>query len=171
MEKSKYIYVHLTYPIEIFENGQYKELSNCSNIEFEECTSNLSNVNISNYEIHEKITQLIRETFGENTQSNPPKIKFKNNMEHDYEFDENDSNSVCCTNDSIFSNEEMDENEEHKMQTSNVPPDTEETPQEPSNADYKLNVSKNEIRPKIVSSNKSFKNKKSKNKISRKQIV
>lgn len=156
MTKSKYIYVHLTYPIEIFENGQYKELSNCNNIEFEECTSNLSNVNISNYEIHEKITQLIRESFG--TQTNTCKIKFESGMEHDYEYGENDSNSVCSTNDSIFSNEELDGEVESHTET-----------EIDSNTDYKLNVCKNEIKQKIISTNKSFKNKKkSGNKFSRK---
>jgi hypothetical protein len=171
--KSKTIYVHLTYPIEIFENGQYKELSNCSAIEFEECATQISNVNISNYEIHEKIKRLIDEKFSvahqkPNINKIPSKIKFENSLEEEYDYNENDSNSVCSTNDSIFSNEEYDENEMCKESNEQPLSYENHTP----TTDYKLCVKKDEIKQKIISSNKSFKNmKKCGNKFSRKTKI
>ena len=154
MSTSKYVYVHLTYPIEIFENGEYKEINNCSNIEFEEC-SRLSKSNITNYEIHERLTKYIKNTFGSN------KIKFEKEYEDEDDNDEN--TSIGSSNDSVFSNDD-DSVLSDKSTNENVP----NNPQ----TECKLIVNKNEIKPKIYSLNKTFKNKKRiSNNFSRKQIV
>ena len=159
MSNSKYVYVHLTYPIEIFENGEYKELNNCSYIEFEECAK-LSNSNITNYEIHERLTEYIKNAFTSNR-----KIKF--------EKENDDNDSIENSNDSVFSNEDdsvsSDEsiadinavNTQESSSASSIPPQNE----------FKLIVDKNEIKPKIYSLNKTFKIKKGgSNKYSRKHM-